>query len=66
MAPCRTAQSNGGGIYPASEGPSEGECEVQRAFPAKAPSTRKPPSGGRPEGFARGDKPPVRRELGGT
>ena len=40
MAPCRTVQADGGGIYPASEGPPEGKCEVQRAFPDKAPVQR--------------------------
>jgi len=45
MAPCCTAQSDGGGIYPASEGPPEGKCEVQRAFPDKAPVRRGPLGG---------------------
>ena len=37
MVPCCTAQSYGGGIYPASEGTGRGECEVQRAFPRLGP-----------------------------
>lgn len=37
MAPCCTAQSDGGGIYPASEGTGRGKCEVQRAFPRHGP-----------------------------
>ena len=67
MAPCCTAQSDGGGIYPASEGPPEGKCEVQRAFPDKAPVRRGPLGGSAkcnepspdsapgPEGAARGE-----------
>ena len=43
MAPCCTAQSDGGGIYPASEGTGRGECEVQRAFPRLGPVHAKAP-----------------------